>query len=740
MISAALDSGGFDLAPLTVDELSRIESVDRESAVYVPPVRIAAPGGFAELVRIIGLLRAPDGCPWDREQTHASLAPHLIEEAYEGAAAAESGDDPALADELGDVLLQVVLHAQIGAEEGAFTIDDVIAGIITKIRRRHPHIFGTVTAETTDEVTRNWDAIKREEKPQHGVLGEVPDALPSLMRAQKISRRAAGVGFEWEDIDGVWAKVHEEIDELKATEHGTPEAEDELGDLLFTVVNVARKMGVDAEAALRRTCEKFSGRFEDMETAAAAAGRPLEDLQTRRVGARCGQKRSRRNRPQRAALPSEGVVTPMSYITDITAREILDSRGNPTVEVEVVLDDGSWGRAAVPSGASTGAFEAVELRDGDSARYLGKGVLGAVQNINDIIAPEVIGMEATDQRAVDEFLIELDGTPNKGRLGANAILGVSLAVAKAAAESCELTLYSYIGGCNASMLPVPMMNILNGGVHADNNVDLQEFMIMPVGASTFAEGLRMCTEIYHTLKKVLHERNLGTGVGDEGGFAPNLKSNEEALQVISEAVTAAGYNLGEQIMFALDPASTEFYDAERGVYVLAGEGRELTSAEMVEFYADLADRYPIVSLEDGMAEDDWEGWKLLTERIGDKRPARRRRPVRHQHRAPRPWHRAGRRQLDPHQAQPDRHAHRDARVHPDGAPRRLHHGHLAPLGRDRGHDDRRPGGRRERRADQDRRAGRSDRVAKYNQLLRIEEELCGSAVYPGMFAFSNIDR
>ncbi|MDO8847444.1 MAG: nucleoside triphosphate pyrophosphohydrolase [Coriobacteriia bacterium] len=279
VISAALDSGGFDLAPLTVDELSRVESVDRQSAVYVPPVRIAAPGGFAELVRIIGLLRAPDGCPWDREQTHASLAPHLIEEAYEGAAAAESGDDPALADELGDVLLQVVLHAQIGAEEGAFTIDDVIAGIITKIRRRHPHIFGTVTAETTDEVTRNWDAIKREEKPQHGVLGEVPDALPSLMRAQKISRRAAGVGFEWEDIDGVWAKVHEEIDELKATEHGTPEAEDELGDLLFTVVNVARKMGVDAEAALRRTCEKFSGRFEDMEAAAAAASTPLEDLQ-----------------------------------------------------------------------------------------------------------------------------------------------------------------------------------------------------------------------------------------------------------------------------------------------------------------------------------------------------------------------------------------------------------------------------------------------------------------------------
>lgn len=278
VISAVLDSGGFDLTPMTVDALTRVETVARESAIYVPPVRIAPPGGFAELVRIIGVLRAPDGCPWDREQTHASLAPHLIEEAYEGAAAAESGDDAALADELGDVLLQVVLHAQIGAEDGTFTIDDVVANIITKIRRRHPHIFGTVTAETADEVTRNWDAIKREEKPHHGVLGEVPEALPSLMRAQKISRRAAGVGFEWEDIDGVWAKVHEEIDELKATDHGSPEAVDELGDLLFTVVNVARKMGIDAEAALRQTCEKFTGRFEHMEAAAAGAGRPLEDL------------------------------------------------------------------------------------------------------------------------------------------------------------------------------------------------------------------------------------------------------------------------------------------------------------------------------------------------------------------------------------------------------------------------------------------------------------------------------
>jgi enolase len=308
----------------------------------------------------------------------------------------------------------------------------------------------------------------------------------------------------------------------------------------------------------------------------------------------------------------------MSIITDVYAREILDSRGNPTVEVEVVLDDGSFGRAAVPSGASTGAFEAVELRDTEATRYLGKGVLTAVDNVNGVIAEELVGMDASDQRAVDGELIALDGTANKGALGANAILGVSLAVARAASESTELTLYSYIGGVNAHLLPVPMMNILNGGVHADNNVDLQEFMIMPVGASSFAEGLRWCAEIYHTLKKVLQERNLGTAVGDEGGFAPNLESNEAALVIIVEAIKAAGYVPGEQIRIALDPASTEFYDAERGVYMLAGEGRELTSEQMVDFWEDLAARYPIISLEDGMSEDDWDGWKLLTERLGKK--------------------------------------------------------------------------------------------------------------------------
>lgn len=308
----------------------------------------------------------------------------------------------------------------------------------------------------------------------------------------------------------------------------------------------------------------------------------------------------------------------MATIIDVFGREILDSRGNPTVEVEVILEDGSMGRAAVPSGASTGAFEAVELRDGDSERYLGKGTLKAVAHVNEEIADALIGMEAEDQREVDAEMIALDGTENKGNFGANAILGASLAVAKAAAESAELPLYKYVGGVNANMLPTPMMNILNGGEHADNNVDFQEFMIMPVGAQSFVEALRWCAEIYHTLKKVLHEAGLGGGVGDEGGFAPNFTTNEEPLKYIVEACEKAGYKPGEDIMFAMDPASTEFYDAERGVYVLAGEDRELTSEEMVEYWAALVEKYPIISIEDGMAEEDWDGWKALTDRIGDK--------------------------------------------------------------------------------------------------------------------------
>lgn len=303
-------------------------------------------------------------------------------------------------------------------------------------------------------------------------------------------------------------------------------------------------------------------------------------------------------------------------IQDVWAREVLDSRGNPTVEVEVLLEDGSLGRAIVPSGASTGQFEAVELRDGDKDRYLGKGVQKAVDNVNSIIAPELIGMDATRQVEIDKLLIELDGTPNKGKLGANAILGVSLAVARAAAESVGLPLYQYIGGTNAQELPVPMMNILNGGAHADNNVDIQEFMIMPVGAKSFKEALRMGAEVFHSLKKVLSNRGLNTAVGDEGGFAPNLESNEAAIEVIIEAITEAGYKPGEDVCIALDVAATELF--KDGKYELAGEGKTLSTDEMIAFYQNLVDRYPIISIEDPLSEDEWEGWLKLTEAIGDR--------------------------------------------------------------------------------------------------------------------------
>ncbi|MCR1975155.1 phosphopyruvate hydratase [Clostridium sporogenes] len=303
-------------------------------------------------------------------------------------------------------------------------------------------------------------------------------------------------------------------------------------------------------------------------------------------------------------------------IVDVYARQILDSRCNPTVEVEVELEDGTVGVAAVPSGASTGAFEAVELRDGDKSQYLGKGVLKAVDNVNTTIADELVGMNVLDQVAIDKTMIELDGTDNKAKLGANAMLGVSLACAKAAANSLGMSLYQYIGGVNGKVLPVPMMNIINGGKHADNNVDLQEFMIMPAGAPSFSEALRMCSEVYHALKSTLKSQGYDTGVGDEGGFAPNLKSNEEAIVVIIEAIKKAGYTPGEDIFIALDPASSEIF--EDGKYNLAGEGRVLTPEEMANYYVELAEKYPIISIEDGMAEEDWDGWKILTEKIGNK--------------------------------------------------------------------------------------------------------------------------
>ena len=306
----------------------------------------------------------------------------------------------------------------------------------------------------------------------------------------------------------------------------------------------------------------------------------------------------------------------MTIVVDVYAREILDSRGNPTVEAEVTLADGSVGRAAVPSGASTGSYEALELRDGDKHRYGGKGVEKAVANINDTIGPELEGFDATEQMEIDNLMIELDGTPNKEKLGANAILAVSLACAKAAAESLGLPLYRYIGGTWAHVLPVPLMNILNGGAHADNNVDIQEFMIAPVGAVTFAEALRMGAEVFHSLRGVVRKKGLNTAVGDEGGIAPNLKSNEEALDLIVNAIEVAGYKPGEDVLIALDAAASEMY--KEGMYVFEGEGIKRTSDEMVGFWTDLVGKYPIISIEDGFAEDDWDGWKKMTEAIGDR--------------------------------------------------------------------------------------------------------------------------
>jgi len=306
----------------------------------------------------------------------------------------------------------------------------------------------------------------------------------------------------------------------------------------------------------------------------------------------------------------------MSIIEGIIAREILDSRGNPTIEVDVYVEDGSFGRAAVPSGASTGVHEALELRDGDKDRYLGKGVLNAVDNVNNVIAEEVLGWDVIDQKGIDEMMLELDGTPNKSKLGANAILGVSLAVAKAAANYLAMPLFRYIGGTYAHVLPVPMMNILNGGKHAVDGPDLQEFMAMPVGAPTFAEALRWGAETYHALKAVLKSKGYGVGIGDEGGFAPSLKTNEEAIEVILEAIQKAGYEPGKDIWIAMDPAASEIY--EDGKYNLKKEGRVLTSEEMVDFYANWVEKYPIISIEDGLAEDDWEGFKLMTERLGHK--------------------------------------------------------------------------------------------------------------------------
>lgn len=428
----------------------------------------------------------------------------------------------------------------------------------------------------------------------------------------------------------------------------------------------------------------------------------------------------------------------MSIIENIFAREVLDSRGNPTVEVEVYLEDGSMGRAIVPSGASTGEHEAVELRDGDKKRYLGKGVLKAVQSVNDTLADALIGMSAFDQKLVDDYMIQLDGTPNKGRLGANAILGISMAVARAAADSAGLPLYAYMGGPHAHVLPVPMMNIMNGGKHAIGSTDFQEFMVMPVGASTFHEALRWGVEIYHTLKKVIHDRGFSTTVGDEGGYAPSLGSNQAALDVIMEAIEKAGYRAGEQVFIALDPAASEIY--KDGFYHLDIEGKKLSGEEMVDFWADWCNRYPIISLEDGLAENDWANWSRLVAKIGDRvqivgddllvtNAEKVKRAVREKAATSLLFkvNQIGSLTEAFAAAQlAQRHNMTVVTSHRSGETEdttisdlsvALNAGQIktgAPA--------------------------RTDRVAKYNQLLRIEEELGDAAIYAGVSAFTNLQR
>ena len=428
----------------------------------------------------------------------------------------------------------------------------------------------------------------------------------------------------------------------------------------------------------------------------------------------------------------------MTVIADVVGREVLDSRGNPTVEVDVHLEDGSIGRAIVPSGASTGAHEAVELRDGDKQRYGGKGTLNAVRAVNEEIAEELVGLDALDQVGIDSILLELDGTPNKGRLGANAILGTSLAVAKAAAASTQLPLYKYLGGVFGHTLPVPMMNILNGGKHADNSSDFQEFMVMPVGAPSFAEGLRWGAEIYAALKKVLHDRKLATTVGDEGGFAPALPTNEAPLEVIMEAISAAGYTPGSQIMIAMDPAVTELY--ADGVYSLPRDGKQFSSDEMVDYWVQLVDRYPIISLEDGLAEDDWEGWSKLRQRIGDRvqlvgddllvtNVDRLRRAIdeRTCNSILVKLNQIGSLSETMDAIQMAQRAGFTAVIsHRSGETEDTTIADLV-VGTNAGQI--KTGA-----------PARSDRVAKYNQLLRIEQELGDAARYAGMSAFTNIHR
>ena len=606
-----------------------------EHSTPAPEPGTADPGArgnqLLRAVEVMDALREPGGDAWTHRQTHASLARYLLEETYE---VLEVIDDPAshgptaLRDELGDLLFQILFHARVGQEaDPPWDIDDVARAFVAKMERRNPHVFGPEGEQVltdpgdVEEIIAQWHAVKAAERqaavatggaaPQRAVAWSegIPARLPALQTAAKMVHRARSAG----QLEQLLAAADQETAAGQERGHGTV-----IGRALLDLVVAAEARDEDPETALRSllvridapgaaeaadsySCEYVRGRGRDRGHRPGADG--LDCPRTVSADRPFGTSLTRRKEQPMAAT-----------IDAVHSREILDSRGNPTVEVEVLLDDGTFARAQVPSGASTGAFEAVERRDGDKSRYLGKGVEQAVAAVIEDLAPKILGMDVQEQRAIDAVMNEADGTDNKGAIGANAILGVSLAVSKAAADSAGIPLYQYLGGPNAHVLPVPMMNILNGGSHADSNVDIQEFMIAPIGAESFHEALRVGAEVYHALKAVLQERGLNTGLGDEGGFAPNLDSNRAALDLIVKAIGKAGYEAGKDVALALDVAATEF--CEQGSYTF--EGSVKSASEMVDYYAELVEAYPLVSIEDPLDEEDWDGWKAMTDRLGGK--------------------------------------------------------------------------------------------------------------------------
>jgi len=609
--------------------------VSDEHSTPAPEPGTADPGArgnqLLRAVEVMDALREPGGDAWTHRQTHASLARYLLEETYE---VLEVIDDPAshgptaLRDELGDLLFQILFHARVGQEaDPPWDIDDVARAFVAKMERRNPHVFGPEGEQVltdpgdVEEIIAQWHAVKAAERqaavatggaaPQRAVAWSegIPARLPALQTAAKMVHRARSAG----QLEQLLVAADQETAAGQERGHGTV-----IGRALLDLVVAAEARDEDPETALRSllvridapgaaeaadsdSCEYVRGRGRDRGHRPGADG--LDCPRTVSADRPFGTSLTRRKEQPMAAT-----------IDAVHSREILDSRGNPTVEVEVLLDDGTFARAQVPSGASTGAFEAVERRDGDKSRYLGKGVEQAVAAVIEDLAPKILGMDVQEQRAIDAVMNEADGTDNKGAIGANAILGVSLAVSKAAADSAGIPLYQYLGGPNAHVLPVPMMNILNGGSHADSNVDIQEFMIAPIGAESFHEALRVGAEVYHALKAVLQERGLNTGLGDEGGFAPNLDSNRAALDLIVEAIGKAGYEAGKDVALALDVAATEF--CEQGSYTF--EGSVKSASEMVDYYAELVEAYPLVSIEDPLDEEDWDGWKAMTDRLGGK--------------------------------------------------------------------------------------------------------------------------